>query len=112
MQLTRRPLLALLPAMSIKRTKQASYGRQKDSGEDDDAPDWSSSKKKAPEKTWAEEIEGKTDADFTPYALSTRFAKGALIQHASFGKGVVRDVVGTRIEVLFEAGIKKLGHAS
>jgi hypothetical protein len=96
--------------MSIKRTKQASYGRNKDTGEDDDAP-WSASKKKAPEKTWAEEIEGKGDGDFTPYALTSRFAKGALIQHPSFGKGVVRDVIGTRIEVLFESGMKKLGHA-
>lgn len=92
--------------MSIKRTKQVNNRRD---DKDADSDFWTAEKK--PEKTWAEQLEGKPDAEFVPYALSARFAKGALLSHPSFGKGVVTTVVGTRIEVLFESGVKKLGHA-
>jgi hypothetical protein len=46
-----------------------------------------------------------------PYALASRFEKGVLVLHAKFGKGVVLAVEGTRIDVLFAEGRKKLGHA-
>ncbi len=48
---------------------------------------------------------------FSPYATTTKFAKGALVSHSKFGKGLVVSVEGSRIEVLFEDGVKKLGHA-
>jgi len=44
--------------------------------------------------------------------MSTRFSKGDLITHPKFGKGLVLGVEGTRIEVLFQDGKKKLGHAT
>ncbi|HEY2509248.1 MAG TPA: hypothetical protein VGI39_00195 [Polyangiaceae bacterium] len=47
-----------------------------------------------------------------PYSLATRFAKGQLVTHPKFGKGIVVHVEGARIEVLFEEGPKKLGHAA
>ena len=93
--------------MSIKRTKQASYGKNRDYPSD--SP-FGAAKPAEPEKVWAEQMEGKADDAFAPYALTSRFEKGALVKHSSFGKGIVISVEGTRIEVLFEAGKKKLGH--
>ena len=43
--------------------------------------------------------------------MSSRYAKGNLILHSKFGKGLVLGVEGPRIEVLFQDGKKKLGHA-
>jgi hypothetical protein len=93
--------------MSIKRSKQRSSTSGRNS--DEDAPlGWG--KAPEPEKTWAEQVEGKADDAFAPYALTTRFGKGQLLTHPKFGKGVVTNVEGARIEVLFEEGAKKLGH--
>jgi hypothetical protein len=96
------------PAMSMKRSKaKSSAGRQ---SETDDSSYFA--KPKEPEKTWAEHVEGKADTAFVPYAMTTRYAKGQLLQHSKFGKGVVIHVDPQRIEVLFEDGPKKLGHAA
>jgi hypothetical protein len=95
--------------MSIKRTKQASYGsRNKDYPSD--GP-FAAAKPAEPTKTWAELMEGKGDDAFVPYSMTAKFAKGALISHPKFGRGAVVGVEGPRIEVLFEDGTKKLGHA-
>ncbi len=91
--------------MSMKRTKQRGAGSGRNN---DDAPDaWG--KPPEPEPTWAE-VEGKPEDSFIPFALSSRYAKGNLIIHPKFGKGLVLGVEGPRIEVLFQDGKKKLGH--
>jgi hypothetical protein len=92
--------------MSMKRSKQRSSGSGRFSGKDDDA--WS--KPSEPEPSWSE-VDAKPDDSFTPFALSSRYAKGDLILHPKFGKGLVLNVEPTRIEVLFQDGKKKLGHA-
>jgi len=93
--------------MSIKRSKQRSFG-----GRETDEPETGlGSKKVEPPKVWADEVHGKDDAAFAPYAMTARFVKGALLAHSKFGKGVVVHVEGPRLEVLFEDGVKKLGHA-
>jgi hypothetical protein len=51
---------------------------------------------------------GKEGATFVPYSLTSKYAKGALLEHPKFGKGVVTAVEGTKIEVCFESGTKKL----
>ncbi|HEY4011784.1 MAG TPA: hypothetical protein VGM06_00485 [Polyangiaceae bacterium] len=94
--------------MSMKRSKQRSSGSGRQSGHDDDSSPWA--KPEGPEPTWAD-VESKPDASFVPFALSSRFAKGDLISHPKFGKGLVLGVEGPRIEVLFQDGKKKLGHA-
>jgi len=91
--------------MSMKRAKGKTAGKEKP-GETDF---WA--KPATPEKTWEEATEGKPDGDFTPYALTERFTKGQLIVHPKFGKGVVMDVDAVRVEILFQEGKKKLGHA-
>ena len=93
--------------MSIKRSKQRSHGSGR-SSDDEGSLGWG--KPPEPEKTWAEHLEGKGDDAFVPYAMATRYAKGQLLTHPKFGKGVVVHVEGARIEVLFEEGAKKLGH--
>lgn len=92
--------------MSMKRTKQTSRGRSRD--EDVSSPFG----KKAPEKsyTWDDDVAGQPDEAFKAYNLKESFARGALLLHPTFGKGVVTLVEGTRVEVLFQAGPKKLGH--
>ena len=90
--------------MSMKRSKQRNSGPDRNS--DDDA--WA--KPASPEPTWAD-VESKPDESFSPFALSSRYAKGDLIAHPKFGKGLVLDAEPTRIEVLFQDGKKKLGHA-
>ena len=89
--------------MSMKRSKQRTSGPSRHS--DDDA--WA--KPPEPEPTWAE-VEGKPDESFIPFVLSSRYAKGDLIRHPKFGKGMVITAEPTRIEVLFQDGKKKLGH--
>ena len=95
--------------MSIKRTKQTSRGRGRDADSDSGFP---SARPPEPVVSWKEQVDGKPDDAFTPYALSATFQKGALLVHPKFGRGVVTGVEGQRIEVLFEEGSKKLGHAT
>ena len=91
--------------MSMKRTKQrGTGGRDKDTGTDF----WA--KPAEPERSWEEHIDGKPDDAFVPYVLSERFAKGQLVLHTKFGKGVVVDADAARVEILFQEGKKKLGH--
>jgi hypothetical protein len=91
--------------MSMKRSKQRTSGSGRSSSEDDV---WA--KPPEPEPQWSE-VEAKPEQSFVPFALSSRYAKGDLIQHPKFGRGLVLTVEGTRIEVLFQEGKKKLGHA-
>jgi hypothetical protein len=91
--------------MSIKRTKQRSFGRGREAEESSFG-----TKAAQPVKTWAELVEGKNDDAFVPYELTSKYAAGTLIAHAKFGKGAIVSVEGTRIEVVFEEGTKKLGH--
>ena len=98
--------------MSIKRSKQRTFnpGRR---GSDEPSSAFAFGRvPPAPEaeKTWEEQIAGKPDDAFVPYSLQATLAKGALIQHPTFGKGVVVGVETSRIEVLFADGKKKLGH--
>lgn len=89
----------------MKRTKQRSGGRD---GKDTEVDFWA--KPQAPEKVWAEEVEGKDEASFAAYSLSTKYALGQLVSHVKFGKGIVVDVEASRVEILFADGKKKLGH--
>jgi hypothetical protein len=93
--------------MSIKRTKQRSFGR----GREAEESGFGAAKPGEPEKTWTELVDGKGDDAFVPYAMTAKYARGTLLLHARFGKGAIVNVEGPRIEVLFEDGPKKLGHA-
>jgi hypothetical protein len=95
--------------MSMKRSKQASRSAR---GRESEDTFWAKSARE-PDKAWnwQEHVAGQPDESFVPYALTSKFAKGALVRHPKFGKGVVTQVEGSRIEVLFEDAARKLGHA-
>ena len=93
--------------MSIKRTKQRSFSH----GRDAEEGSFGRPKPVEPEKSWTEHVEGKADDSFVPYAMTSKYAKGVLLLHSKFGKGAIVAVEGPRIEVLFEDGARKLGHA-
>lgn len=94
--------------MSIKRSKQVNY-----KADVRDAPSSGpfAPKPAEPVLSWPEHMAGKEGSTFAPYSLSAKYDKGALVEHPKFGKGVVTHVEGSRVEVCFEGGTKKLGHA-
>jgi hypothetical protein len=93
--------------MSIKRSKQVYKGTPgRDGGDDEKKP----SKDKTLKMSWTEQVQGQPEDTFVPYSQTGTFAKGAFILHQTFGKGLVTTVEGSRIEVLFEGGVKKLVH--
>jgi hypothetical protein len=65
----------------------------------------------APPPSWPDLVAGKPDDAFKPYAMTTAYARNDLVLHPKFGKGIVTLVEGSRVEILFEEGPKKLGHA-
>lgn len=89
----------------MKRSKQRTFARAGEAGEDDYFK-----KPVEPEKTWAEAVEGKDDSAFSPYSMSNRYEKGALILHSKFGKGIVVEVDPSSVQVLFQDQKRKLGH--
>lgn len=57
-------------------------------------------------------LSGKDRDNAAPYSVRAHFSKGDVINHATFGKGiVVEDKDVQKIEVLFETGPKILVHA-
>ena len=94
--------------MSMKRTKQRGSGGGRD--KDTDTDFWA--KPKEAEKTWEQATENQPEEAFAVYAMTSRYAKGQLVLHPKFGKGVVVDVEPTRVEILFQEGKKKLGHGA
>lgn len=90
--------------MSMKRTKQRTAGREKDT----ETSFWD--RPAAQEATWDEAVANQPDDAFVPYVMSQRFEKGQRVQHPKFGKGIIVDVEAARVEILFQDGKKKLGH--
>src|SRR5262245_23367782 len=104
----RSPVLCLtcspmLPGMSMKRTKQATKGRGPSSRELETSPLFAT-KKDETKWSWKDHVEGQPDSAFQAYSLATTFARGALLSHPKFGRGVVTGVDDKRIDVLFEEG--------
>ena len=60
------------------------------------------------ERQWEDAI-AKNPSQPVPYAMSSRFAMGALVEHPSFGLGMVLALTPPdKMEVLFREGIKAL----
>jgi hypothetical protein len=92
--------------MSIHRPKRASSRRSDSSS---DTPRAQSGAAAGPTK-WKEAVGDKPDSAFLAYATTTTFSRDALILHPKFGKGLVVEIDGNKVHVLFEDGIKKLLH--
>lgn len=91
--------------MSMKRTKQRTYNFR-----DGDQPLALGQKREEPEKTWAQWTEGQPEEAFAAYSLKTRYNKGQLVAHPTFGKGAVIAVHDSHVEVLFADAKRRLGH--
>ncbi len=94
--------------MSMKRAKVRTTGTRNSGAEASDF----FARPAVPEKTWEAQMEGAPEDAFAPYSLSARYAKGALVLHSKFGKGVIVEADAQRVEVLFSDGKRKLGHAA
>jgi len=68
------------------------------------------SKKESPEVTWNRAI-AEASQPAKPYAMTAEFAMGDLIDHPTFGKGVVEELIGhNKIKIVFETSTKLLIH--
>jgi hypothetical protein len=95
--------------MSIHRPKRATSRRSEAPG----AGGRSSSPSSAPKPPkWKDVVADKPEGAFVAYAQALTFEKDALVNHAKFGKGVVVEVDGNKLHVLFEEGIRKLLHGT
>jgi hypothetical protein len=92
--------------MSIHRPKRAT-SRRSDTAAGRSSP---SSAPKPPK--WKDVVADKPDGAFAAYAQSATFEKDTLVNHAKFGKGLVVEVDGNKLHVLFEEGIRKLLHGT
>jgi len=91
-------------AMSIKRTKEVSRRR---------TPDFDDSgRRKEPERvyTWDGDIAPHLAEPIVGYLPAHKYAKDTLLMHKVFGVGIVTKVEGTKLEILFKDGAKKLAH--
>jgi hypothetical protein len=94
--------------MSIHRPKRATSRRS-----DTPAAGRASSPSSAPKPPkWKDVVADKPDAAFAAYAPALTFEKDALVSHSKFGKGIVVEVDGNKLHVLFEEGVRKLLHGT
>jgi hypothetical protein len=91
--------------MSIKRAKPKVVRRASNSGSN---KGFISPAATTNEPTWQEAVADKPEDAFTAYAMSGSFAKGVLLNHPTFGKGIVLNVDGRKMEVLFAESKKIL----
>ena len=96
--------------MSIHRPKRAAARRSDSPTASGRASSHPSSAPKPPK--WKDVVADKPDGAFAAYASALTFEKDALVNHSKFGKGVVVEVDGNKLHVLFEEGIRKLLHGT
>jgi hypothetical protein len=90
--------------MSIKRTNPKADRR----GSSESSRESGSSKTRKKELTWQEAMADKSDAAFVNYTMKGYFVPGTLLRHATFGKGIVLNAEGQKMEVLFAESKKML----
>ncbi len=65
-------------------------------------------RRKSPEKEYASLMEKNIDVEPVPYSIRASFREGEIIDHKTFGKGIVMGTSFERVEVLFQDGVKTL----
>jgi hypothetical protein len=91
--------------MSIKRTKPKTDRRGPSGGL---AKGLAASATRKKEPTWQEAMAEASDAAFVAYSAKGNFTEGTLLDHPTFGKGVVLGAEGRKMEVLFAESRKML----
>lgn len=59
---------------------------------------------------WKDAAGSKPDNLFVDYAVNLKLARGVLVRHPEFGKGIVFEIEGNKAHILFEEGVRKLMH--
>ena len=62
------------------------------------------------EQAWKTAMASHEGKPATAYRSTERFVVDQIVDHAKFGRGVVKRVDGTKVEVLFQTGTKLLAH--
>ena len=93
--------------MSIHRPKRATPKRTDTAGARGSSPPTSAKPPK-----WKDVVADKPDGAFAAYATAATFEKDALVAHSKFGKGIVLEVDGNKVHILFEEGVRKLLHGT
>ncbi len=74
------------------------------------SPKKGKSKAPAPEKVWKQALD-EAEGDSKKYSMKAGFESGQIIEHKTFGKGVIEEVINDKkIKVVFEQGLKILVH--
>ena len=94
--------------MSIHRPKRPTHRRTESAAATRATPSAPAPK----QVKWKEAVGSSPDEAFTPYSSAATFAKDSLVSHPKFGKGIVIEVDGNKIQILFEEGPRKLLHAT
>jgi hypothetical protein len=61
---------------------------------------------------WKDVVGDQPDGAFAHYVTSATYKGGSLIAHPKFGKGIVLEVDGHKIHILFEEGMRRLLHGT
>jgi hypothetical protein len=93
--------------MSIHRPKRATARRSEST-----AGGRGSSAPSAKPPKWKDIVLDKPEGAFLSYSQGSRYEQNALVNHPKFGKGVVLEVDGNKVHVLFEEGTRRLLHAT
>jgi hypothetical protein len=93
--------------MSIHRPKRATARRTESKGT---ARGSSSSALKPPK--WKDIVHDKPEEAFSSYSQGSRYELNTLLNHPKFGKGIVVEVDGNKVHVLFEEGPRRLLHGT
>ena len=65
-------------------------------------------RKKSPEKEYETLMEKNMGVVPVPYSMKASFSQGEIIDHKTFGKGIITGTSHERIDVLFQNGVKTL----
>jgi sulfite reductase alpha subunit-like flavoprotein len=68
----------------------------------------SPARKKSPEKQYEALMAKNSEVVPVPYSMKASYSEGDIIDHKTFGKGIVIETSFERIEVLFQDGAKTL----
>ena len=62
------------------------------------------------EQAWKKALATHEDKPAVPYRATERFAVDQVVEHSKFGRGIIKRVEGSKVEVLFQSGAKLLAH--
>jgi hypothetical protein len=62
------------------------------------------------EQAWSKALAAHEGKPVVAYRATDRFVVDQVVEHSKFGRGIIKRVEGTKVEVLFQSGTKLLAH--